>query len=110
MKRRKRRVGFEQLELGMPGSEPCPNAFEALSTLYCPGAKKLILQVGVNAVKVQLGIMGEGGVTAGLGGITWQPHETFFPCLASLERDFDAVRVHNRVAGQEAQVLISIEI
>jgi hypothetical protein len=106
----KRRVAYEPLELGLPGTEPCPNAFELDSTLLCPGAKRLILTVAANAVKVQMGILRERGKTGGLGDIIWQPHETFMPCMAALERDFDAVRVHNRFAGQEAQVMLSVEV
>jgi hypothetical protein len=105
---RERRVHYEQLELGLPETTACPDKYSPESTLYCPGSRRLILQVGVNAAKVQLGKM-RAGSTAGLGGIDWQPHETFLPCLAAFERDFDAVRVHNRYAGKEAQVLISAE-
>jgi hypothetical protein len=104
----KRRVSYEPLELGLPGVEKCPNAYEPDSTLECRGAKKLILQVGVNAIKLRTGIYQQ-GATSGLGNITWQPHETFLPCFAALERDFDAVQVHNRFAGEEAQVVISVE-
>jgi hypothetical protein len=106
----KRRVAYESLELGLPGTEPCPNKFEVVSTLLCPGARRLIMTVAANAVKVELGILRERGKTGGLGDILWQPHETFLPCMLSFERDFDAVRVHNRFEGEEAQVIVSVEI
>lgn len=102
-------VAYEQLELGLKETPACPNKFTAESTLWCPEAKKLILQVAVAMVKVECGIRGAGGVTAGLGGVIWLPHETFYPCMAVLHRDFDAVRVKNWQTGIEAQVLISVE-
>jgi hypothetical protein len=105
----KRHVAYESLELGLPDTDECPDRFEAKSTLLCPRAKRLIMTVAAAAVQVELGLLRERGRTGGLGDIVWQPHETFLPCMLSLERDFDAVRVRNRFPGEEAQVIASVE-
>jgi hypothetical protein len=110
---RRHTVAYEPVELGLPETPACPNKFEAAvegnpAVLFCPGARVLILQVAANAIKLELGLM-QAGQTSGMGGIIWQPHESFFPCLARLPRDFDALRVKNWKSGAEAQVLISVE-
>jgi hypothetical protein len=97
---------YSPIELGQPGKEKCPNAYNEASTAWTPGARRIILQVSKQAVFVQFGIMPE-GVGAGLGAVRWQSEEPFLPMIASLGRNFDAVRVRNYISGQEAQVLVT---
>ena len=103
----KRRMSFEQLQLGLPGTDECPNEPNAESTLWCPGARLLVLQVAKNTAVIEMGRMSQ-GPTAGLGGVVWLPPEIFLPCLLWIPQDFDAIRASNLTAGSEAQVLISV--
>lgn len=98
-------MAYPALELGQPGNEACPDAYNAASTLYCPAANRLVLQVSKQAVMVQLGVFPQ-GKGAGLGSIVWQPEHPFLAVFASLGRNFDAVRVRNYTKGQAAQVLV----
>lgn len=98
-------MAYPALELGLPGTPACPNRPEEEASLWCPGSRRIILQIAVNPVFVQLGYMEEGR-GAGLGSVRWQPPKPFMPCLAALERVFDAVRVYNYTNGAEAQALI----
>lgn len=97
---------YEALELGQPGKPKCPDKFNAESTIIVPGCKRLLLQVSVNAVIVQLGIMPQGR-GAGLGAVVWQTEDPFLPMIAALTRNFDAVRIRNYTAKNEGQVLAS---
>jgi hypothetical protein len=101
-------MAYESLQLGQPGNPSCPNAYDAASTLLCPGSNRLVLQVSSQAVYVQLGIMPQ-GIGAGLGSVQWQPEQPFLPVIASLGRKFDAVRVRNYTPGAEAQVMITVD-
>ncbi len=97
---------YPSLELG-PEREPCPNKYNEASTLICPGASRLILQVSTHDAYIQCGLMPQ-GATGGTGGVVWQSEEPYFAgAAASLSRRFDAVRVRNRIEGEEAKVLIS---
>jgi hypothetical protein len=95
------------IELGQPEREPCPDQYNEASTLICPNSKRLVLQISLQAVFVQLGIMQQ-GVGAGGGSVQWQAEEPYLPMVASLGRNFDAVRVRNRTKGVKAQVLITV--
>jgi hypothetical protein len=98
---------YTPIELGQPGKEKCPDKYNAASTLICPDAKRLVLQVSVQAVIIQLGIMQQGkGV--GPGSVQWQAEEPYLPMIASLGRTFDAVRVRNFTPGAEAQVFLTV--
>jgi hypothetical protein len=100
-------VIYEPLELGQPGKPKCPDKFTPESTLICPGTTRLILQISLQPVYVQLGIMQQGRGT-GVGAVQWQAEEPFLPLIASLARKFDAVRVRNFTPGAEAQVFASV--
>ena len=102
-------MSYLPLELGLPGTPRCPDAYEAEATLLCQSAERLILQVAKNPVFIEFGIM-PGGKGAGLGSVIWQTHQPLFPCMAILARQFDAIRVRNLTKGAEAQVLISVEV
>ncbi len=101
-------MAYGALELGTPNAPACPNQFNEASSLLCPGSTRLVLQVSKQAVMVQLGVMRAGG-SGSLGGIDWQTEMPFFPTMASLGRNFDAVRVRNFTSGQEAQVFIAVD-
>jgi hypothetical protein len=101
-------MAYGSLLLGQPGQPVCPDAYNNESTLVCPKSKRLILQVSVQAVMVQLGIMTQ-GVSTGAGGVQWQPEQPYLPLMASFGRNFDAVRVRNFTKGAAAQVLLSVE-
>jgi hypothetical protein len=94
------------IELGQPGREKCPDKYNEASSLWCPGARRIMLQISKKKVFVQLGVMQQGR-GAGLGSVQWQPEEPFLPVVASLGRKFDAVRVRNWGAGEEAEVFIA---
>lgn len=99
---------YPSLELG-PEREPCPDKYNEASTLVCQGSTKLILQVAAHDAYIQCGQMPQ-GVTSGGGGAVWQSEEPFFAGAAgSLTREFDIVRVRNRIAGEEAKVLVSVQ-
>lgn len=102
-------MAYASLQLGLPGTLACPDAYDEdqETWLLCPRSTRLILQVSVQAVYVQLGTMAQ--ITAGFGGVTWQPEQPFLPVVASLGRKFDAVRVRNYTRGAEAQVMLSVE-
>jgi len=98
---------YNPIELGQPGKPKCPDKYDEDSTLICAGAKRLMLQISAQAVYVQLGIMQQGrGV--GTGSVQWQAEEPYLPMVASLGRNFDAVRVRNFTPGAEAQVFVSV--
>jgi hypothetical protein len=101
-------MAYEELQLGIPGAPACPNQYDEESTLYCPGSNRLLIQVANQAITIELGICPQ-GKGSGLGSVVWQPAKTLLPVIASLGRAFDAVRVKNRVAGLEAQVLLSVD-
>jgi hypothetical protein len=99
-------MSYEPLQLGQPGNPKCPDAYNADSTVVVQGSTRIVLQVSVQAIYVQLGVMPQGrGV--GIGAVVWQPEEPFLPMIASLARKFDAVRVRNYTPGAEAQALVS---
>ena len=99
-------IAYPPLELGQPGNPACPDNYNNESTLVCVGAQRLVLQISVNAVFVQLGIMPQ-GKGAGTGAIVWQPEQPYLPMISALSREFDAVRVRNYTPGAKAQVLIN---
>lgn len=98
---------YQGLQLGQPGNSKCPDAYNEESTLICPVSKRLVLQISVQAVVVQLGIMQQ-GTGIGAGSVQWQPEEPFLPIICSLLRDFDAVRVRNFTPKAEAQIFLSV--
>jgi hypothetical protein len=98
---------YTPIEVGIVGSEKCPDQYNAASTLLCPGAKRLILQISKQPVFVQVGIMQQGRGSS-IGSVQWQAEEPYLPMIASLGRNFDAVRVRNRTPGVEAQVFVSV--
>ncbi|HEX3391941.1 MAG TPA: hypothetical protein VHS55_05220 [Solirubrobacteraceae bacterium] len=98
---------YTPIMLGQPGNPVCPDKYNEASTLICPGAKRLILQVSVQAVFVQLGLMPQ-GIGTGPGAVVWQTEEPYLPLIASLGRNFDAVRVRNFTPGVVAQVFITV--
>lgn len=98
---------YEPLELGQPGKPACPDKYNEESTLICPEATRLILQVSGQTVMVQFGIMPQGkGLSGGL--VQWQPEQPYLPIIASLGRSFDAVRIRNYTPGQAAQVFVTV--
>lgn len=103
-------MAYAALELGQPGNPACPDAYNEESTLFCPDSKKLMLQVSTNAVFVSLGkcnVSGAKGKTPG--SVIFQQEQPFLPMIATLARDFDAIRVRNYTKGAKAQVLASAE-
>jgi hypothetical protein len=100
-------MGFYVLELGVPGKPACPDEFEELgpAVLLCPESKILTVQVSVNAVYIQMGVM-PNKADRSLGDIVWQRARSWLPTSFSVPREFDAVRVRNFVAGKEAQVTL----
>lgn len=101
---------YESLQLGQPGQVKCPDAFSnENAALLCPGSTRLVLQISKQAVYVQLGIRDTSAVPGSFAGIKWQEPRPYLPIVASLGREFDAVRVRNYTKGQEAQVIISAE-
>jgi hypothetical protein len=100
-------VIYEAIELGQLGKPPCPDKYNTVSTLVCPGSTRLLLQISKQAVFVQLGIMPQGRGTS-VGAVQWQEEEPFLPMIATLARKFDAVRVRNWQAGAEAQIFVSV--
>lgn len=99
---------YPSLELGQVGRDPCPDVYEELSTLICPGAKKLILQVAANAVYLQCGLMPQ-GLGTGPGAVVWQDEEPYMAGVAAvLNRDVAAVRVRNWKPGAKAEVFLSV--
>jgi len=99
---------YGNLELGQEGREACPDQFTQAATLICPRSKRLILQVSSAApVYVQCGFMPQG--IGGEGAVIWQEEEPFVAgAMASLARQFDAVRVRNWKAGAKAEVFVSV--
>lgn len=99
---------YPALELGQEAREACPDAYNEASTLICPGASRLILQVSANKAYVQCGLMPQGKGT-GVGSVVWQDEEPYNAGLAaSLGRKFDAVRVRNWAPGAKAEVFVSV--
>jgi hypothetical protein len=98
---------YEAIELGQPGNPGCPNAYDDASTLICPGCERLVLQVSKQAVMLQFGIMPH-GKSLSPGVVQWLAEEPYLPMIASLGRNFDAVRVRNYIPGQEAQVFVTV--
>lgn len=98
---------YNPIELGQAGNPKCPDKYNAASTLVCPGAKRLVLQISLQTVVVQLGIMPQ-GIGADAGSVQWQVEEPYLPMIASLGRTFDAVRVRNFAPGVEAQVFVTV--
>ena len=97
---------YPSLEVGQAGNPPCPDQYNAASTLICPGSAKLLLQISGQPIVVQLGVMPQGkGV--GAGAVVWQAEQTYLPLIATLARAFDAVRVRNRNAGSPAEVIVN---
>lgn len=97
---------YEALQLGLPGTPAVPDHYTAESTLLCPGAKRIVLQILEQAVIVQLGLARE-GVPAGLGSIVWQAEDPWLPITAALARDFDAVRVKAFTPGVHGQIIVT---
>lgn len=98
---------FSPIELGQTGRESCPDRYNEASTLLCPGCKRLVLQVSLQPVVIQVGIMSQGR-GASLASVQWMSEEPFLPVMASLGREFDAVRVRNYTPGKPAQVFVSV--
>ena len=98
---------YSPLLLGQAGQPKCPNNKpNAESTLECPGAKRVIIQIQKAPIWIQFGYYARGVATAGLGSITWLNPQPFLPMVAALNRDFDAVRVWNFEAV-EAEVILN---
>lgn len=99
-------AGYYVLEVGIPGRPKCPNEFEDVgpATLICPRAKMLIVQIGLKAAYVQLGVMERQGSFEG--SVVWQKERMWTPISFALPRQFDAVRVRNFEAGEESQVTL----
>lgn len=95
------------IELGQEGREPCPDHYNEASSLWCPGSKRIVIQVKGQKVFVQLGVMQQGR-GAGLGSVQWMPEEPFYPGAFALRRDFDAVRVRNWAAGKAAEAFVTV--
>lgn len=107
---------YPAIELGQPASASasanpaCPDKFEpgqGPATLLCSNSHRLLLQVSKQAVMIQFGVMPQ-GKGAGFGSVVWQEPEPFLPMIASLAREFDAIRIRNYIAGQPAQVLAAV--
>jgi hypothetical protein len=92
-------AGYPTLELGFPGTEPCPDVYTKGSTLFCGGATRLRIQTALATVVLQFG--------EGFAGIVWSEEEPVTPVTGTIPRNFDAVRVRNMTAGQKAQVLLT---
>lgn len=99
-------MNYEAVELGQPGKPACPDVYNDDSTLICPHAKRLLLQVSKQAVMVQEGIMQQG--VGGAGAVQWQAETPYLPMIAALGHEFDAIRVRNYTPGAEAQVFVSV--
>ena len=97
---------YPSLEVGQPGQPECPDAYTDASTLVCPGASKLLLQIANNSIVVQLGTMPQ-GIGVGAGSVVWQSEQTYLPLIATLARRFDAVRIRNRFPGKKAEVIVN---
>lgn len=97
-------MAFYVMEVGIPGKPPCPDEFEEVgpATLICPRSKILLVQISLQAVYMQFGVMDEPGSFAG--SVIWQRERSWVPTSFSHSRNFDAVRVRNFTAGQQAQV------
>jgi len=98
---------YASLELGQPERPPCPDEYNQDSTLLCPGAKRLFLQISNQAIYIELGVMDQ-GVGIGAGSVRWQSPEPYLPLITSLRRTFDAVRVKNYKPGAAAQVFVTV--
>lgn len=100
---------FYVLEVGLPGRPKCPDEFEdgenSPGVLICPGSKLLIVQISAKAAFVQLGIMDKGAGSF-IGSVDWQTPRSWMPTAFALPRKFDAVRVRNYTAGEEAQITL----
>jgi hypothetical protein len=101
-------MAYPPLQLGQAGQPKCPNKYNEESSLLCPQSKRLVIQVSKQAVYIQVGIMPQ-GIGASLGAVVWQPEQPFLPMIASLGRNFDAVRVRNYTEGSEAQIFLTAE-
>ncbi len=99
-------MSFGPLQLGMPGQPACPDEYTPESTILTPRAKRLYLQVSGQTVYLQFGVMPQGR-GAGTGSVVWQPEEPYQPVIASLRRDYDAVRVRNYTPGAQAQIMLT---
>ena len=97
---------YEALQLGQPGNEAIPDHYSTGSTLICPKSKRLMLQVSLQGVVVQLGVMNQ-GIGVGAGAIQWQPEEPYLPMIVVTGREFDAVRVRNYIAGLPGQIILT---
>jgi hypothetical protein len=99
-------VSYYVLEVGIPGKPKCPDEPEEVgpATLICPRSKLLIVQIAKNAAYVQLGVMPEKGSFEG--SVIWQKPRMWMPVSFALPRVFDAVRVYNFKAKEEAQVTL----
>lgn len=97
---------YPALELGQPGNPAVPDRYTDASTLICPRSRRLFLQVSLQAVVVQFGLMDQ-GVGSGKGAVRWQSEEPYLPVTASLGRNFDAVRIKNYLPGKPGQAIAS---
>lgn len=99
-------MNYEPLQVGLPGQPACPDHYNQESTLIAPGSKRIYLQIGVNPAYVQFGTMPQGRGNDE-GNVVWQPEEPYLPVIISQVRDYDAVRVRNYTAGEEAQAMLT---
>jgi len=106
-------MAFPALELGTPGAPACPNEPKGVAgeeaSLVCPGSDRLMVFIEKHGVFLQLGYMKPGARGVSLASVDWQPPKPMRPCAATLYRRFDAVRVYNLIAGEEAEVLLSVD-
>lgn len=99
---------YVPLILGTTGKPKCPDEYEPTSTRLCQRSSRLMIQVSKQAVFVQLGLMLDGQGSS-LGSVEWQPEFPLLPMVASLGRNYDAVRVRNFTPGAEAQVFVTMD-
>jgi hypothetical protein len=100
---------YASLELGQAGNPPCPDKYNDDSTVLVVGCRKVLLQISLQAVKVQFGVFPTGTRGQSVGGISWQAEEPYLPMIAALARNYDALRVRNYLPGAAAQVLVNFE-
>jgi hypothetical protein len=100
-------MAFRVMEVGLPGKPACPDEFqdEGQTVLLCPDSKVITVQIGKNAAYLQFGVMPQGR-SLSPGAVVWQKARSWTPTSFSLGRNFDAVRVRNFTAGQEAQITL----
>jgi hypothetical protein len=98
---------YPSLQLGTTGNPKTPDHYNQEATLICPGCIRVIACIGKKNVAIQFGVMPQ-GKGASEGAVVWQSEEFYFPISVALGRVFDAVRVRNYAAGEEAEVFVNV--